>query len=84
MYFLIFKVKIITELGIDQSKGALTMTVLGCFELLGRVLMACLGDRIKGRILYFYVAFCFGLSLLNLTATKASTLPHMITYAMRK
>ena len=73
-----------TERDIDQSKGALTMTVLGCFEVLSRLLMACLGDLVKGRILSFYIGFCFGLSVLNLTASNASTLPHMLTFAISK
>ena len=65
---------------IDQSKASIAMSVFGALELTSRLLMSYLGDYIKGRILYSYVVFCLGLSVLNLVAAQASTFEHMLAY----
>ena len=77
-----FKVKVMTEMQIDQSQASIAMSVFGALELVSRLLMSYLGDYIKGRILYSYVAFCLGLSILNLIAAQASTFPHMLAYSV--
>ena len=77
-----FKVKVMTEMQIDQSKASIAMSVFGALELTSRLLMSYLGDYIKGRILYSYVAFCLGLSVLNLVAAQASTFEHMLAYGV--
>ena len=69
-----------TELGIDQSQASLVMSVFGGVELTSRLLMCVLGDYIKGHILYSYIIFSLGLSVLNFTATKATTFEHMLAY----
>ena len=77
-----FQVKVMTEMQIDQSKASIAMSVFGALELTSRLLMSYLGDYIKGRILYSYVAFCLGLSVLNLVAAQASTFEHMLAYGV--
>ena len=67
-----------TEMDIDQSQASMAMSVFGGLELASRFLMSYFGDYIKGRILYSYVAFCLGLSVLNLVATQASTFTQML------
>ena len=71
-------------MGIDQSKGAMIMSVFGALELISRLVMCFLGDYIKGRILFSYVGFCLSLSILNFVAAKASTFQHMLTYSVCK
>ena len=70
-----------TEMDIDQSQASMAMSVFGGLELASRFLMSYFGDYIKGRVLYSYVGFCLGLSVLNFFAAQATTFQHMLAYS---
>ena len=67
-------------MGIEPSKAASAMSVVGVCELVSRIITSYLGDYIKGKILYTYVLFTFLLAVQNALGSLASDYTQVVVY----
>ena len=67
-------------MGIEPSKAASAMSIVGVCELVSRLITSYLGDYIKGKILYTYVLFTFLLAIQNALGSLAHNYTQIIIY----
>ena len=75
-----FQVNQMESMGIDQSKAASAMSVVGVCELVSRIITSYVGDYVKGKILYAYVVFTFLLAIQNAMGSLAYNYKHVMLY----
>ena len=71
-------------MGIEPSKAASAMSIVGVCELVSRIITSYLGDYIKGKILYTYVIFTFLLAVQNALGSFADNYTQIILYGAGK
>ena len=67
-------------LGIPQSQSSTAMSVVGCCEVVSRLLTSYVGDYFKGKILYLYAVCAFILCLQNALGSLAYTFTQLTIY----
>lgn len=60
------------EKGYGKVESSLSVTLLSFFETLGYVVMALIGNRLKGRLVYINILSCLGFSIVLLVWPSAN------------
>ncbi|XP_006817780.2 monocarboxylate transporter 13-like [Saccoglossus kowalevskii] len=70
------------SMGIDPASGAFILTAKGAADMVGRVVAACLGDKLPFDLIHVYVAACGVMALTTYACTFVTDLGGMFFYAI--
>ena len=71
-------------LGIPQSHAARAMSLIGLCDFVGILLMSCLGDSLKGRLLHASAGFALVHCAVNALGSMAHTYEQLLVYCAGK